>query len=261
MSKDTWTIMSANLNGIRAAHRRGFFEWVMKMDLDCICVQETKAQMHNGLKDSFEMPGYTSYFVDAEKKGYSGVGIYTKHQPRSVVTKMGHTIADAEGRFIECDFGNLRVASIYLPSGTSGQVRQDIKMEMLGFFYDDYLKQHVNDQSERILCGDWNIAHKPVDLKNWRQNQGNSGFLPEERAWLDQVFDDTGWVDAYRLHHPEKTQYTWWSYRGQARQNDAGWRIDYQVVSPTLANKIVDADVYREPIFSDHAPLVVTYEL
>lgn len=259
--KKTWKIMSANLNGIRAAHRRGFFDWVATLDLDCICVQETKAQMHAGLKASFEMDGYTSYFVDAEKKGYSGVGIYTRHKPIAVETSMNHELADSEGRFIELDFGKLRVASIYLPSGTSGQVRQDIKMALLDDFYRDYLQPHVNDKTERILCGDWNIAHRPEDLKNWRQNQGNSGFLPEERAWLDLVFEQTGWVDAYRHRHPDKTQYTWWSYRAQAREKDVGWRIDYQVVSPTLADKIIDADVFREPIFSDHAPLVVTYEI
>ena len=253
--------MSANLNGIRAAHRKGFFDWVTNMDIDCICVQETKAQMHNGLKADFEIPGYQSFFVDAEKKGYSGVGIYTRQAPLSVVTTMGHTIADTEGRFIELDLGCVKVASVYLPSGTSGQARQDIKMEMLDYFYHHYLKQHVNDDIGRILCGDWNIAHKPEDLKNWRANQKNSGFLPEERAWLDVVFDQTGWIDAYRHHHPNKTQYTWWSYRGQARQNDAGWRIDYQVVNPMLADRITAAEVFKDPIFSDHAPLVVTYEL
>ena len=253
--------MSANLNGIRSAGRKGFFEWVRTQDVDCLCVQETKAQMHQGLKASFELEGYESYFVDAEKKGYSGVGIFTRHTPKAVITSMGILQADAEGRFIELDFGSHRVASIYLPSGTSGQERQDFKMALLEQFYEDYLKPNVNDDTKRILCGDWNIAHKPIDLKNWRQNQKNSGFLPEERAWLDKVFEQTGWVDAYRHHHPEKAQYTWWSYRGQARKNDTGWRIDYQVISPSLAETITDATVFREPIFSDHAPLVITYQL
>ena len=253
--------MTANLNGIRSAHRKGFFDWVADLNVDCLCVQETKAQMNTDLKGAFELPGYTAYFVDAEKKGYSGVGIYTKHTPKSVNTSIGYTAADQEGRFVECDFGTLKVASIYLPSGTSGQVRQDFKMALLDDFYQNYLQPHVHDSVDRILCGDWNIAHKPMDLRNWKQNQKNSGFLPEERAWLDCVFDQTGWVDAYRHRHPEKTQYTWWSYRAQARQKDVGWRIDYQVVSPSLAERIIDADVYREPVFSDHAPLVVTYRM
>ena len=254
-------VMSVNLNGIRSAHRKGFFEWVLKHDPDCICVQETKAQMNQGLKNEIELSGYQSYFSDAEKKGYSGVGVFTKKEPIEVNHHLGMSEFDNEGRFIELSFSSLKVASIYLPSGTSGQLRQDFKMGVLDYFHKNYLSQNISDATPRILCGDWNIAHRPEDLKNWRQNQKNSGFLPEERAWLDLVFDQDGWVDAYRSFHKEKTEYTWWSYRGQARKNDTGWRIDYQVVSPCLQDKIVHAQVLKDPIFSDHAPLVVQYNL
>ena len=254
-------VMTVNLNGIRSAHRKGFFEWVLDHDPDCICVQETKAQMNQGLKEEIVLKGYQGYFSDAEKKGYSGVGIFTKRQPSHVSYQLGMAEFDQEGRFIELSFESLKVASIYLPSGTSGQTRQDFKMEVLDYFYQNYLKEGVSDEVPSVLCGDWNIAHRPEDLKNWRQNQNNSGFLPEERAWLDLVFDETGWVDAYRRLHKEKTEYTWWSYRGQARKNNTGWRIDYQVISPNLANKIQHAEVLKDPLFSDHAPLVVQYDL
>ena len=254
-------IMSVNLNGIRAAHRKGFYEWVLGQDADYICVQETKAQMNSGLKESMLLSGYEGYFSDAEKKGYSGVGIFTRHKPSQIIHTLGMEAADSEGRFIELDFQTFRLVSLYLPSGTSGQERQDFKMRMLDWFYANYLQKHVGDATPRIICGDWNIAHTQEDLKNWRQNQKNSGFLPEERSWLDLVFSQTGWVDAYRSLHPEKTEYTWWSYRSQARKNNTGWRIDYQVVSPSLRSSIIHAEVISEPVFSDHAPLVVTYQL
>lgn len=253
-------IMSFNLNGIRAAVRKGLHAWLEAHPVDIICVQETKAQMNEGLGQELQFPGYTAYYADAQKKGYSGVGILTRRQPLSVKTELGYTAADEEGRYIELDFGTVRVVSLYLPSGTSGDERQAVKMRMLDWFYTHYLSKRIHEPVPTIICGDWNIAHRPEDLKNWRQNQKNSGFLPEERQWLDLVLTETGWVDAYRQHHPDKTEYTWWTYRGGARANNVGWRIDYQVVSPDLRDHICEAYVLREPVFSDHAPLFVRYD-
>ena len=249
------------MNGIRAAHRKGFYDWVDAQGIDCICVQETKAQMNDGLKACLTLDGFEGYFADAQKKGYSGVGIFTKQAPVAVKTLIGHEVMDTEGRFIECTFPKFKLVSLYLPSGTSGPERQGIKMQMLDWFFKHYLQQTISDDLPCIICGDWNIAHTKNDLKNWRQNQDHSGFLPEERAWLDQVFFDSGWLDVYRTLYPEQTEYTWWSYRGQARKNNTGWRIDYQVASPHWRDAMVSASVAKEPIFSDHAPLIATYDL
>ena len=254
-------VVSFNMNGIRSAHRKGFYDWALAEQPDFICVQETKAQRDEAMQAALALQGYSGYFASAEKKGYSGVGIFTKHQPKQVVTTLGQAIMDGEGRFIELDFSTFKLVSLYLPSGTSGDARQAIKMQLLDWFYTHYLQVYVHDTVPRIICGDWNIAHTQADLKNWRQNQKNSGFLPEERAWLDLVFAETGWLDVYRCLHAEQTAYTWWSYRGQARQNNAGWRIDYQVASPSLATALVDARVEKDPVFSDHAPLIATYAL
>lgn len=254
-------IASFNVNGIRAAVRKGLPQWLVDNPLDYICVQETKAQMNAGLKSSLKLQGYHGYFADAKKPGYSGVGIFTRQVPLDIRTVLGYALADEEGRFIELEFDDFILVSLYLPSGTSGQVRQDCKMAMLAWFERYYLQLHIKNSKPRVICGDWNIAHTEQDLKNWRQNQRNSGFLPEERRWLDRIFLELGWVDAYRVLHPATTEYTWWSYRGQARANNAGWRIDYQVVSPELKEKICAAYVCKDPIFSDHAPLIIAYTL
>lgn len=254
------TVMTCNLNGIRAAERKGFFTWMLKQDVDVVCVQETKAQMAVLEGEVYRPAGYHCYFADAEKKGYSGVGIFTRHKPDKVVIGLGWECADKEGRYVQADFGDLSIASLYLPSGTSGGERQALKYEFLDNYYEDYLRHMATSGREFILCGDWNIAHKQIDLKNWRGNQKNSGFLPEERAWLDKVFDEAGLVDAFRVHNTEEDQYTWWSYRGQARANNVGWRIDYHIVTPGLAEKIHDASIYTEEIFSDHAPLTLRYD-
>lgn len=253
-------VISVNVNGIRSAAKKGFFTWLQQQNADVICLQETRADESQLTDKVFHPEGYFNYFSKVEKKGYSGVAIYCKQKPDAIIHGLGWEVADIEGRYLEIHYGNLRIASLYMPSGTSGEARQAIKIH----FLQEYLKvlqRQREDKKEYILCGDWNIAHKNIDLKNWRGNQKNSGFLPEERAWLDTVFDSVGFVDTYRYLHPEKEQYTWWSQRGKARQNNVGWRIDYQIVSPTLAPKITSAEVYTAENFSDHAPVIVNYAL
>jgi len=253
-------IITANLNGIRSAAKKGFFEWVTQQNADVICVQELKAQEADLTSDVFKPEGYFSHFHYAEKKGYSGVGIYTKKRPLSVKTGLGWPEADQEGRYVEIDFGQLCIASLYLPSGTSGEERQSVKFDFLKK-YANHLKNIKKQNSEFIICGDWNIAHRQIDLKNWRGNQKNSGFLPEERAWMDELLGPLGFVDAFRQVNVEPDQYTWWSNRGQAWAKNVGWRIDYQVISPGLKDAVKSAVIYKEQRFSDHAPLIIDYNL
>ncbi|TNF69040.1 MAG: exodeoxyribonuclease III [Gammaproteobacteria bacterium] len=252
-------IITFNANGIRAAARKGFFDWFEKQNADFLCIQETKAQ-RDQLDDPIYHPkGYYNYFFDAEKKGYSGVAIYSRIKPKNVITGLDIHWADTEGRYIQLDFENFSIASLYLPSGSSKDERQVIKMQFLEK-YQSILEQQINDKDNMIICGDINIVHKEIDIKNFKSNQKNSGCLPEERAWLDYVFDEIGWVDAFRVVNTEKDQYTWWSNRGQARANNVGWRIDYQWTTPNLKSKIVDACVYKQQWFSDHAPLTLDYQ-
>ena len=253
-------IITVNLNGIRSAAKKGFFSWLDNQHADVVCLQEIKAQQLQLTDPIFKPKNYYAYFVDAAKKGYSGVGIYSKLAPTKIIQGLGWPVADTEGRYLQLDFADLSIASIYIPSGTSGNQRQMIKFD----FLDKYLKvlqQQLNDGRKYIICGDFNIAHQNIDLKNWRSNQKNSGFLPEERVWLDVVFKQLGFVDAFRHKYPSKEQYTWWSNRANAWANDVGWRIDYQITTPNLAASILDATVYREEKFSDHAPLIVDYYL
>ena len=198
--------------------------------------------------------------MDAQKPGYSGVALYARKEPDEVIRGLGWPDMDAEGRYVEAIFGNLSVVSIYIPSGSSSEERQAIKFSFLDRFL-PFLKACKASGSHYIFCGDWNIAHKPIDLKNWRSNQKNSGFLPEERAWLDEVFEQEGWVDAFRALKPDAEEYTWWSNRGQAWNNNVGWRIDYQVVSPELASSLRATAIYKDERFSDHAPLTIDYDL
>ncbi len=256
----TLKIISMNLNGIRSAAAKGFFSWLEKQNADIVCLQETKAQMEHLADAHFRPAGYYHYFHDAEKKGYSGVGMYCRQQPDKISIGLGWSIADQEGRYLQADFGELSVASLYLPSGTSGEERQGHKFDFLAQ-YMVQLKKIREAQKQFIICGDWNIAHKNIDLKNWRSNQKNSGFLPEERAWLDELFDQVGFVDAFRVINQEADQYTWWSHRGQAYAKNVGWRIDYQIVSPELKDKILSAQIYKQEKFSDHAPLIMEYNL
>ncbi|MFN3234870.1 MAG: exodeoxyribonuclease III [Gammaproteobacteria bacterium] len=253
-------VISINTNGIRAATRKGFFDWIKQEKPDIICIQETKAKETQLEDDIYKLPGYHRYFHDAIKPGYSGVAIYTKHTPKNVITGLGWPVADDEGRYIEVDFDGLRVASLYMPSGTSGDVRQGLKYEFLDS-YANHLKDMKKAGVPCIICGDWNIAHKKIDIKNWRGNQKNSGFLPEERAWMDELFGEMGFVDAFREINQEEDQYTWWSNRGQAWAKNVGWRIDYQVISPELRKTIKTVDIYKNQRFSDHAPLIVDYDI
>lgn len=253
-------VITANLNGIRSAAKKGFFDWMIAQHADVICVQEIKAQEADLQADLFSPEGYHHYFHCAEKKGYSGVGIYSRHKPNNVITGLGWAEADQEGRYIELDFGDLAVASLYLPSGTSGEIRQTIKFGFLEL-YAKHLLDLRKQQKEYIICGDWNIAHRQIDLKNWRGNQKNSGFLPEERAWMDELLGAMGFIDAFRQINQEPDQYTWWSNRGQAWAKNVGWRIDYQVVTPGLKDAIKSVSIYKDQRFSDHAPLTIDYDV
>ncbi len=253
-------IITANLNGIRAAAKKGFFEWLEKQKADVICLQETKAQMTILTDELYRPAGYHCYFSDAVKKGYSGVGLYAKQKPDRVIHSLGWACADDEGRFVQADFGNVSVISLYLPSGTSGDHRQKEKYDFMDRFL-KIVREFKKSKREFIICGDWNIVHKEIDIKNFKANQKTSGCLPEERAWLDNVLTKEGFVDAFRVLNHEKDQYTWWSHRGNAYAKNVGWRIDYQIISEGLKNKVKKVSVYKEQKFSDHAPVVVEYRV
>lgn len=255
-------VITANVNGIRAAQKKGFFEWLKKQKADVVCIQEIKAQAHQLDSEIFYPKNYHSYYFEAEKKGYSGVAIYCREKPDNIVIGLGDgwEDMDAEGRYIQADFGSLSVASIYLPSGSSSDERQQVKYSFLDRFTDT-LKSMKRKRREYILCGDWNIVHKEIDIKNWKSNQKNSGCLPEERAWLDEVFGPMGFVDAFRVVNQQSDQYTWWSNRGQAWAKNVGWRIDYQIITPKLKESVKSVSIYKEQRFSDHAPLTINYDI
>jgi exodeoxyribonuclease-3 len=253
-------IITLNLNGIRSAAKKGFYPWLQKAQPDVICLQELKAQADNLTEEMMAPEGYFGYFHYAEKKGYSGVGIYTKQKPDTVIEGLGIEDIDSEGRYLECRFGNLSIISLYLPSGSSGEERQSFKYSVMDRFM-PYLETLIQSGRDVVVCGDWNIAHKEQDLKNFKGNRKNSGFLPEEREWMTDLFDRVGWVDVYRKLYPDTTDacYTWWSNRGQAYAKNVGWRIDYQIATPAFANKASAASVYKAEKFSDHAPLIIDY--
>ncbi|HFD91694.1 MAG TPA: exodeoxyribonuclease III [Gammaproteobacteria bacterium] len=253
-------VISLNINGIRSGARKGFFDWLATQDADIVCLQETKAQEHQLSDGVFRPEGYHAYYFDAQKPGYSGVAILTRHEPQRVIRGLGWPDMDAEGRYIQLDFKGLSVSSLYLPSGSSSEQRQAVKFDFLERLV-PVLKSFRRKRREFILCGDWNIAHKKIDIKNWRGNQKNSGFLPEERAWMDELFGSLGYVDAFRVLNQEPDQYTWWSNRGQAWAKNVGWRIDYQVITPGLRDKVKAVSIYKEQRFSDHAPLIVDYDV
>ena len=253
-------VITLNLNGIRSAAKKGFFAWVQQQNADVICVQEVRAQQVDIIHPAFQLEGYHGYFHFAEKKGYSGVGIYSKREPTEVITGLGWKEANEEGRYVEIRFDKLNIASLYMPSGTSGPLRQTIKFDFLKRYADFLLTKRMSE-CEYIICGDWNIAHRQIDLKNWRGNQKNSGFLPEERAWMDELFGSLGFVDAFRHMNQEPEQYTWWSNRGQAWAKNVGWRIDYQVVTPGLKDAVKAVSIYKNQRFSDHAPLLIDYAI
>lgn len=253
-------ITSINTNGIRSAARKGFFDWLEREQPDVVCVQETKAQIHQLGDEIFCPRGYHCRYHDAERPGYSGVAIYSRHEPDKIIEGLDWPEFDREGRYLEFRFGKLSVVSLYMPSGSSGEVRQQIKFEVMDRLM-PILRGYRRRKREYIICGDWNIAHKEIDLKNWRGNRKNSGFLPEEREWMTELFDKAGWVDAFRVVNQEEDQYTWWSNRGQAWAKNVGWRIDYHIVTPGLVDKVQSAAIYKEERFSDHAPLTLQYDM
>jgi len=253
-------ILTLNLNGIRSAASKGAFEWLRSQEADVVCLQETKAQVDQLDGHDIDIPGYHRFFFDAQRKGYSGVALYSKRKPDEVRRGFGVAEFDDEGRYLEARFGDLSVVSLYLPSGSAGPERQASKYRFLDAFM-PWMQGLRRKKRQFVLCGDWNIAHKPIDLRNWKSNQKNSGFLPEERAWLDRLFGEERWVDSFREVTQEPDQYTWWSNRGQSWDKNVGWRIDYHVASPGLTGAARRVEIYKAQRFSDHAPLTVDYDL
>ncbi|MDH4115516.1 MAG: exodeoxyribonuclease III [Burkholderiaceae bacterium] len=251
-------IVTLNANGIRSAGSKGLFRWLRRVEPDVVCLQEVKAH-------EADIPGalraddqFHAHFHCAEKKGYAGTALYAAKRPRAVRCGFGSAEFDAEGRYIEAEFANVTVISAYFPSGSSGPERQAAKYRFLGQFY-PHLAELAASGREVVLCGDVNIAHREIDLKNWRSNQKNSGFLPDERAWLTRLFEEQRWVDVFRRLDPRPEQYTWWSNRGQAWAKNVGWRIDYQIATPGLAARARRAEIFTARRFSDHAPLTIEY--
>ena len=263
-------IISFNANGIRSAAKKGFLDWLKKQKADVVCLQETKAQEDQLSDPMFRPDGHHCFYRDATtKKGYSGVAIYARREPDEVLTSMGWAPFDDEGRYIEARFGNLSVVSLYIPSGSSGEERQQFKFKVMDWIrpiFDSWLKSG----RDYVLCGDWNIVRSRNDIKNWTSNQKNSGCLPSERAWLNSLIADdrgdgtpapkNGWLDSFRVVKPDAVEYSWWSNRGAARENNVGWRIDYQIVTPSLRERMKACEITATPRFSDHAPYAVDYE-
>ncbi len=253
-------VVTLNLNGIRSAARKGWLEWAAAQRADVLCVQEVKAQACDLDETLHGVAGLHGHFHLAQKKGYSGVGLYSRRPPKSVRSGFGSAEFDAEGRYVEADFGGFTAISVYVPSGSSSDERLAAKFRFMAEFQ-PHLRALVASGREIILCGDWNIAHREIDLKNWRSNQKNSGFLPEERAWLGELFDEVGLVDVFRRLDARPEQYTWWSNRGQAWANNVGWRLDYQLATPGIAARAKRAEIFTAQRFSDHAPLTIDYAL
>ena len=258
-------IVTFNANGLRSAASKGFFDWFAGQDADVLCVQETKAQEHQltgeaGTKNGCCPDGYKAWFRDATtKKGYSGVAIYSRREPDEIRTAIGWEAFDEEGRYIEARFGNLSVVSMYVPSGSSGELRQGFKFGVMGWLK-PILEQWRDSGRDYVLCGDWNIVRSALDIRNWKSNQKNSGCLPRERDWFNALCEGShGWVDTYRALHPEGQDYTWWSNRGAARAKNVGWRIDYQLATPSLRDRLLACSIAPSPRFSDHAPYAVDY--
>ena len=252
-------VISANVNGIRSAHKKGFFEWLKTQDADFICLQEIKADLDSIPLELINWNNYKTYFHSAVKKGYSGVAIYTKQTPDNVTIGLGNSEIDDEGRYLQLDYGDVSIISLYLPSGSSGEDKQQKKFRFMEY-YMPILQAKINSNRRYIICGDWNIAHTELDLKNWKGNLKNSGFLPEERQWMTDLLN-LGFIDTWRHLYPDNAGYTWWSNRGQAYQNNVGWRIDYQIATPHFNGKLVNSSIYKDTKFSDHAPLIVNYTM
>lgn len=250
-------VISYNLNGIRAAMQKDLIGWLKLADPDVFCVQETKAQEEQIPFAEFEEIGYTYHYShSAEKKGYSGVAIFSKRKPENVVIGMGRDRYDQEGRVLRADFGEVTIVDVYVPSGTTGDIRQEFKMDFLDAFF-KYLQDLRKTRPQVVVCGDFNICHKPIDINHPERQVGVSGFLPEEREWLDKL-QEAGWVDSFRQYCSEAEQYSWWSYRFRARERNAGWRIDYHWVTEELKPRLKDAKILQQAVHSDHCPVEIT---
>lgn len=259
-------VVSINVNGLRSAAKKGFFDWLATSDADVVCIQESRIS-HEQWTDEFRPAGWHTHLFAAQKAGYAGTAIYSRLPFKSIQDGLGFELADTQGRFIKAEFDiqgidyPVFIASLYLPSGSSGdeaQARKDLFLDE----YKQILKRWRDDNQSIIICGDYNIVHKKIDIKNWSGNQKASGCLPHERAWLDYIYDELGYVDTFRhVRADEPFLYSWWSNRGQARAKNVGWRIDYQACSPDWRARAVGAWVYRDSWFSDHAPVVIDYDL
>ena len=253
-------IISYNVNGIRAALNKGFIDWMKTDPADVICLQETKASKDNVEHALITELGYKDYWYSAQKKGYSGVAVFTKIEPTNVVYGTGHTVSDDEGRVLQLDFGDVRLINAYFPSGTTGDIRQTFKYEWLNEFF-SYLEKLKQTHPKLILCGDYNIAHKEIDIHNPKGNVKTSGFLPDERAWMDNFFSN-GWVDAFRVLRPEPHRYSWWSQRfPTVREQNKGWRIDYINITSALKNNLRDAEILPDVKHSDHCPVYLEIDI
>jgi exodeoxyribonuclease-3 len=247
-------IISYNVNGIRAAIKKGFIEWLQTDPADVICIQETKASRDDVNYKLINDLGYHDYWFSAQKKGYSGVAVFTRIKPDNVIVGNGHSASDDEGRVIQLDFGPIRLINAYFPSGTSGDIRQAFKYEWLNEF-STYLNALRNTNPQIILCGDYNIAHKEIDIHDPKGNKNTTGFLPEERAWMDE-FLGSGWIDVFRNFHPEPHRYSWWSQRfPSVRLNNKGWRIDYITSTEEMRSRLKDAEIFPDVKHSDHCPV------
>ncbi len=251
-------IITYNVNGIRSALSKGFADWLQAANPDIICLQELKAEPTQIDVTIFETLGYYHYWYPAQKKGYSGVAIFSKNKPDHIEYGCGIKIYDDEGRIIRADFGDVSVMSVYHPSGSSGEHRQVFKMKWLEDF-DNYIKQLKTARPKLVLCGDYNICHEPIDIHNPKSNANSSGFLPEERAWIRQ-FIQSGFIDTFRFFNKEPHNYTWWSFRANARAKNLGWRIDYNMVSENMKNQIKRATILSEAKHSDHCPVALEIE-
>ncbi|MGB5681933.1 MAG: exodeoxyribonuclease III [Polyangiales bacterium] len=254
-------IVSLNANGLRAAIRKGFYAWLAEQDADVVCIQELRAHPEQLQAHEPPPPGYHCFYHPAERKGYSGVALFSREQPDDLIHGFGSEEFDPEGRYLEARFGKLSIVSIYVPAGASSDVRQEAKFRFMKE-QSAHLKKLARRKRDYVLCGDWNIAHREIDLKNARANRTRSGFLPEERAWMDKVFGPLGFVDVFRELNQEPGQYTWWSNRHPTtRERNVGWRLDYQVATPALASQVRNVAIAADTRFSDHAPLLFDYAL
>lgn len=251
-------IITLNVNGIRAAEKKGLFSWLERQEFDVCCLQEIKAG-HDKL-GPFKFPkNWSARYFPAKRPGYSGVGILSRTPPKKFREGYGVPEFDNEGRILEAQFSHITIVSLYVPSGSANPSRQESKDRFLNTFL-PYLEKLRKKRKEYLICGDWNIAHKPIDLKNWKANQTHSGFLPHERDWLTRVFEELGFFDCFRLINSNPEQYTWWSNRGRAWDKNVGWRIDYQIGTPEVSKSAARACIYKKERFSDHAPLIMDYD-